>query len=273
MRLKSKFLFRYASTDRRGFMRAGRRIFKISSACRISHSHRWRDKFGLQLESHVIRWSLKVLISISSIRACCKPVGTFWCVSPASLIKCFIRSEHLLSSMFSHSWRSQTLRFWYNLLMDWTSSILDIGEHYTVSTTMYRVSRVYTSAGTYMYMLLVFYVLKKCFFPGGVIQACYYVIRPLCSPLRSSWHDPPTVPYIWNWGYLRHACMTRSSVPLYSVRWLPSQLLRCRFGPVSCWHWLIKRSRWVFSFSASTRLLFAITISDMSDATVPEKFD
>ena len=157
MRLKSKFLFRYSSTDRQGFMRAGRRIFKISSACRISRSHRWRDKFGLQLESHVIRWSLKVLIYISSKKVWCKPVGTFWCVSPASLIKYFIRSEHLLSSMFSHAWRSQTLRFWYNLVMDWTSSVSDIGKHYTVYTTIYRVSRVYESAGTYMYMLIVYF--------------------------------------------------------------------------------------------------------------------
>ena len=55
VRLKSKSLLRYASEDRRGFMQDRHRRFNVSSAYLMKLYHKWRGKFGSQLESTAMR--------------------------------------------------------------------------------------------------------------------------------------------------------------------------------------------------------------------------
>ena len=95
--LKSKAPMRYESTDRQGPMRAGRRSFNVSSAFWMMRLHRWRGKFGSQVKSLAMRWALNVCILLYAIRDHCRPGGTSWRVSPASLINFFIRADHSLS--------------------------------------------------------------------------------------------------------------------------------------------------------------------------------
>ena len=96
---KSKSPFRYASVDRRGFIQEGRSRFNISSACPMIQYHKWRCKFGSQLDNPEMRWALNVWIAFPPIRDRCNPGGKSCCVAPSYLINSFIRSDNSLLLM------------------------------------------------------------------------------------------------------------------------------------------------------------------------------
>ena len=124
MRLKSNAPLRYASADRRGFMRSGHRRSNVSSTCLMRRSYKWRGEFGLKLESPAMRWGLIVWIYLYTIRDRCRPDGTSWCVSPAYLINFFIRAEHSLSRICRRGCRPLYLRCSYNFFTVRSSSVL-----------------------------------------------------------------------------------------------------------------------------------------------------
>ena len=97
VRLKPKAPLRYASANKQVFMRARIRRFNVSSACLMRRSYKWMGKFGSQLESPAIRWTLNVWIELSDIRDWCRPGRKICYVAPTSLMSFFIRSEHSFS--------------------------------------------------------------------------------------------------------------------------------------------------------------------------------
>ena len=100
VQLKSKALLRYDYANMRWFIQDGRRRFNVSSACLMRRYHKWREKFGLQLEIPAMRGALNFWITISSIKDRCRPGGTTWCVAPNYLINFFMREDHSLPSIF-----------------------------------------------------------------------------------------------------------------------------------------------------------------------------
>ena len=102
VRFKSKSPFRYASADRRGFMQAVHRRFNVISACWMILFHKWREKFVSQIKSPAMSWTLKVWIYLYAISDWCNLGVTSFRVAPDSLVISFVRSDHWLSSMFSH---------------------------------------------------------------------------------------------------------------------------------------------------------------------------